>query len=142
MSAAYAVLKDGKIRRDYDLVRNDVLERQARATPRPAPAVRPTVSRPTGAFRAAKPSRGWTKARSWMAVIGGTLTTILGVIVAIVVVDLRMHSGDPGVQPDAARDITLAIVALKLLIGGPVFTVIGALHLRGRPLPRFVVIAR
>ena len=77
-----------------------------------------------------------------MAVIGGSLTTILGVIVAIVVVDLRMHSGDPGVQPDAGRDITLAIVALKLLIGGPIFAVIGALHLRGRPLPRFVVIGR
>ena len=142
VSAAYAVLKDVKVRRDYDLVRSDVLERKARATPRPAPVVAQTVYRPTGAFRAATPSRGWTKTRSWLAVIGGTLTTILGVIVAIVVVDLRMHSGDPGVQPDAARDITLAIVALKLLIGGPVFAVIGALHLRGRPLPRFVVIAR
>ena len=48
----------------------------------------------------------------------------------------------PACSPMPRRDFTLAIVALKLLIGGPVFAVIGALHLRGRPLPRFVVIAR
>ena len=57
-----------------------------------------------------------------MAVIGGVLVTILGIVVTIVVVRLRMQSGDPGVEPDAARDITLAIVALKLVICGPVFT--------------------
>ena len=76
-----------------------------------------------------------------MAVIGGAVMTILGVLVAIVVVDLRAHSGDPGVEADPARDITLAIVALKFLIGGPIFSG-RALHLRGKPLPRFVVITR
>ena len=30
----------------------------------------------------------------------------------------------------AGRDITFAIVALKLLVGGPVFTVLGARRLR------------
>ena len=73
-----------------------------------------------------------------MAVIGGLLVTILGIVVTVAVVRLRMQSGDPGAEPDAARDITLAIVALKLLICGPVFTILGVLHLRGRSMPRFV----
>ena len=141
--AAYAVLRDDKIRRDYDLVRREISVRAARqtagTTTRPAP---PLVTRPTGAFRAAKPARGWTRGRAWMAVIGGALTTVLGVVVAVVVVELRRRAGDPGVESDPARDITLAIVALKLLVGGPVFVVLGALHLRGRPLPNFVVFPR
>ena len=67
VSAAYAVLKDVKIRRDYDLVRNDVLERQARATPPPAPVVVQTVSAPP--VRSGRPSRRAVgrKARAWMA---------------------------------------------------------------------------
>ena len=55
----------------------------------------------------------------------------LGIGVAIVVWEFRIHSGDPDAQPDAARDVTLAIVALKLLISGPVFVVLGARHRNG-----------
>jgi hypothetical protein len=145
--AAYAVLRDAKIRRDYDLVRAQTVRRLV-APPlsgtgtSPSPG-QPLVTRPTGQFRAAKPRRtGWTRSQAWFSVIAGTIVTILGVLVAILVVDFRAHSGDPGVQPDPARDITLAIVALKFLIGGPVFMVLGVLHLRGKPLPRFVIIGR
>ena len=77
-----------------------------------------------------------------MAVIGGALVTILGIVVAVWVFQLRAKSGDPGVEADPARDITLAIVSLKLLLSGPVFIVLGVLHLRGRELPRLVVIGR
>jgi hypothetical protein len=49
-------------------------------------------------------------------------------------VDIRYDPDDPQhVIVDAStfgRDITLAIVALKLLIGGPVFMALGARHLR------------
>ena len=51
-------------------------------------------------------------------------------------VAVRYDPADPAhVVVDAStfgRDITLAIVALKLLIGGPVFMVLGARHLRRR----------
>ena len=145
--AAYAVLRDAKIRRDYDLVRAETVRRPVApplsgtgTTPRPG---QPLVTQPTGRFKAAKPRRtGWTRTQAWFSVIAGTIVTILGVLVAILVVDFRAKSGNPGVQPDPARDITLAIVALKFLIGGPVFMVLGVLHLRGKPLPRFVVIGR
>jgi hypothetical protein len=145
--AAYAVLRDAKIRRDYDLVRAETVRRPfapplsgTGTTPRPG---QPLVTRPTGQFKAAKPRRtGWTRTQAWFSVIAGTIVTILGVLVAILVVDFRAKSGNPGAQPDPARDITLAIVALKFLIGGPVFMVLGVLHLRGKPLPRFVVIGR
>lgn len=50
-------------------------------------------------------------------------------------VDVRYDPGNPRhVVLDAStfgRDITLAIVAIKLLVGGPVFAVLGARHLRG-----------
>ena len=52
-------------------------------------------------------------------------------------VDVRYDPDDPRhVIVDAStfgRDITLAIVALKLLIGGPVFAIVGARHLRRHP---------
>jgi DnaJ domain len=135
VTAAYSVLSNARIRRDYDMVRAHVSVPPIVEHVIPAPV---TVSRPTGAFRAAKPPKGWTRPRAWISVIGGTLVTLLGVFVAIVVVDLRTRAGDPGVQSDAARDITLAIVALKLLIGGPVFVALGVLHLTHRPMPKLV----
>jgi len=50
-------------------------------------------------------------------------------------VDVRYDPANPRhVVLDAStfgRDITLAIVAVKLLVGGPVFAVLGARHLRG-----------
>jgi hypothetical protein len=49
-------------------------------------------------------------------------------------VDVRYDPDDPQhVIVDAStfgRDITLAIVAIKLLVGGPVFAILGARHLR------------
>ena len=66
-----------------------------------------------------------------MALVGGVVVTLAGIGVAIVVWDLRIHSGDPSVHPDPGRDVTLAIVALKLLISGPVFVVLGARHRNG-----------
>ena len=66
-----------------------------------------------------------------MALVGGVLVTLAGIAVAIVVWDFRIHSGDPNVQPDPGRDVTLAIVSLKLLISGPVFVVLGARHRNG-----------
>jgi hypothetical protein len=140
VSAAYSVLSNARIRRDYDLVRDQagaervVRMRSATGVVRAGPA--------TGAFRAAKPPKGWTRARAWMAIVGGTITTLLGIAVAIVVVELRAHAGNPGVEADPGRDITLAIVALKLVIGGPVFIVLGALHLSGRPLPKLIATDR
>ena len=125
VTAAYEVLSDPSMRRDYDLVRQQLLYRPPPASPRPP------VTQRTGAFRAAKPPRGWTRGRAWMALVSGVLVTLAGIGVAIVVWEFRMHSGDPNVQPDPARDVTLAIVSLKLLISGPVFVVLGARHRSG-----------
>jgi hypothetical protein len=124
VSAAYEVLGDARVRRDYDFVRAQV-----------AAATRPVAARTpagTGAFRSARRPKGWTRARAWLALVSGILTILLGLLVAIVVWDFRIHSGDPGAEPDPARDITLAIVAAKLFVGGPVFVVLGARHLNDR----------
>jgi hypothetical protein len=146
VAAAYAVLANSRIRRDYDRVRAQVgaldPDRVATVTAAGAAATTVRVARPTGAFRAAKPAKGWTRLRAWMAIAAGAIVTLMGIAVAIVVIQLRARAGRPGVEPDPARDITLAIVALKLLIGGPVFVVLGALHLRDGPRPRFVVFPR
>src|SRR5262245_20039617 len=147
VATAYAVLSNEGVRRDYDFVRSTVVPvaRPAYADPLSGTAAPPrtVVSRPTGAFRRpVKQPKGWTRPRAWMAIIGGTLVTLMGVAAAIVVVELRARVGQPGVESDPARDITIAIVALKLLICGPVFIVLGALHLSGRPLPKFVEFSR
>jgi DnaJ domain len=139
--AAYEVLGDPRVRCDYDAVRAQVVV----TAPRTAAPPTPTPPR-IGVFRTAKPAKGWTRGRAWMAILGGSVVTLLGVAVAILVLELRTHAGDPGTVSDPARDITLAIVALKLLVSGPVFVVLGALRLRGtefraslfgpRPTPR------
>jgi hypothetical protein len=123
---AYAVLGNGRFRRDYDAVRSTV--RPLRLGPAPA---RPMPPRP-GSFRAAKPSRGWTRAHAWLALVGGIACIVLGAIVTVLVFQLRARAGQPGEVSDPARDITLAIVAAKLVIGGIVFIVLGAFRLRGR----------
>jgi hypothetical protein len=147
VAAAYAVLSNERVRRDYDFVRAQVVPFSRRLDTEPLSGTgslpRTVVSRPTGAFRRPiKEPKGWTRPRAWMAIIGGVLVTLMGIAAAIVVVELRARAGQPGVESDPARDITIAIVALKLLICGPVFIVLGALHLSGRPLPRFVDFAR
>src|ERR1044072_5384200 len=53
VSAAYDVLSDPRTRRDSDLVRQQVL-----FCPPPRADIPPVTQR-TGAFRAAKPPRGW-----------------------------------------------------------------------------------
>jgi DnaJ domain len=124
VSAAYAVLGDAVVRREYDLVRFEP------AAPAPPPVVRTSVApAPVPSFRAAKPGKGWTRSRSWLAVVGGVLVFAAGIAVAIWVAILRSRSGDPGYEVDPARDITIGIVAAKLIICGPVFTVLGVMHL-------------
>jgi hypothetical protein len=48
--------------------------------------------------------------------------------------ELRYYPDDPAhvivVEDNFGRDITLAIVAIKLVVGGPVLTVVGARRLR------------
>jgi hypothetical protein len=179
LAAAYAVLSDRRMRRDYDQVR------AAAAEPRPAPSARVApqrAPRPGPVSRRDRPSR-WNRKRAWIAVIVGALVTVLGLSMAaltwhlhgfdasqrarfvpvtanrldagqitfdtrqgahIVTKEPEQHgeatgtSDTVGVRYDPAnprhvivdsgtfgRDITLAIVALKLLIGGPVFFVLG-----------------
>jgi hypothetical protein len=129
VSAAYEVLRDPRMRRDYDFVRQQMRGR-ARGT---MAGVRPAPPR-VGAFRAAKPARGWTPGRAWLALVSGVVITVLGIVVAVIVWDLRMHSGDQGVEADPARDVTLAIVAVKLIVSGPVFVVLGLRHRHAAPL--------
>jgi hypothetical protein len=129
VSAAYEVLRNPRMRRDYDFVRQ-----QVRGRVRIAMGVHPAPPR-VGAFRAAKPSRGWTPGRAWLALVSGVVVTLLGIVVAVIVWDFRIHSGDPGVRPDPARDVTLAIMAAKLIVSGPVFVVLGLRH-RHAPPPR------
>jgi hypothetical protein len=177
LSSAYAVLSDPRQRRDYDRVR---------ATPAALPSAR---SRPV--VQSARPSPSWTRRRSMVALVGGIIVTVLGVLSAVYAwhlhdrdadrrdaaipvtatrvgdgqiefvtregvriktaeprrrgeaagrartVEVRYDPGNPrSVVVDAGsfgRDITLGIVALKFLIGGPVFAILGARHLRRRP---------
>lgn len=185
VAAAYAVLGDPRIRRDYDLVRREALAPPLAGTgvasgraPGPAPAFRAPTRRRDGF------TRGWAVA----SVVAGIATTLLGLVVGvatwrlhvddaaardatIAVVATRTGGSDDLVtfttrdgevvrvrEPDhveragvgdtvavrydpddptsviadestMGRDITLAIVALKLVVGGPVLVVLGSRHL-------------
>ena len=171
ITAAYEVLGDPKLRRQYDEVRAEQ-DLRTPGTPR--------VVVPSGARR--KP---WSRRRCWTVLLAGVLITVLGFGAAYLTWSMHEHDanlrarftpvtasridngasmisfltpggrrvitrepqqrGDPSalgptvkVRYDPAdpervivddsnlgRDITFAIVALKLLVGGPVFTVLG-----------------
>jgi curved DNA-binding protein CbpA len=177
VAAAYAVLGDRGMRREYDRVRAE-LHPVVRTEPAPAPRA--------PARRRAKP---WTRRKAVTVMISGVLITVLGIGAAALTWSMREHDvrqrarfvpvvaarlpasgyvsfvtksgerirvpeprrhGDPTglgtttkirydpANPEhvivddtsTARDITFAIVALKLLVGGPVFTAYGARRLR------------
>ena len=180
VAAAYAVLGDRGLRREYDRVRAE--QHPVEAT---APAPRSTAARTV----AAKTPKPWSRRKALVVIVAGVLVTLLGIGAAVLTWSMHEHDarqrarfipvtaarapasgyvsfltadgqrirvpeprrhGDPiesgptvkirydpadpeHVIPDdtsAARDITFAIVALKLLVGGPVFTVVGARRLR------------
>jgi hypothetical protein len=183
VAAAYAVLGNRGLRREYDRVR---------AERRPvAPTAGATRTPNVGTGRAKTP-KPWSRRRALTVMISGVLVTLLGIGAAVLTWSMHEHDarqrarfvpvtatraaasgyvsfvtadgqrirvpeprrhGDPvesgltvkirydpanpeHVIPDdtsAARDITFAIVALKLLVGGPVFTVFGARRLKRSP---------
>ena len=178
VAAAYAVLGDRGLRREYDRVRAELRPTPARSAP---PANVPPVR--------AKTPKPWSRRRAITVIISGVLVTLLGIGAAVLTWTMHEHDahlraryilvtasrspandyvsfltrtgqrvrvpeprrhGDPiengstvkirydpanpeHVIPDdtsTARDITFAIVALKLLVGGPAFTVVGVRRLR------------
>jgi hypothetical protein len=187
VSRAYEVLRDERLRRDYDAVRAGVLPRTDLA----GAAVVGVRGGLPPRFRAATPTPwGWTPRRAWLAFVGGVLVTVLGAGIGAFVMDLqqteradragrvatdarrftddgrgrvefttrrgevvrtdepaRENPGRPGStvavlydperptdviadESHAARDITIWIVAVKLLVGGPVFAVLGGRAVR------------
>ena len=186
VAAAYAVLGDERIRRDYDRVRREAT----------LPHLRLVTAAPNGAYGAPLPafrasrrrhSRGFTRGRAMGAVVVGIVTAVAGVGVAALT--WKLHADDErarretvaveaipvgtdglvafeaqdGTQvevreperieasgtgdavairydPDeptrviadeirTGRDITLAIVALKLVVAGPILAGLGARRL-------------
>jgi DnaJ-domain-containing protein 1 len=185
VTAAYDVLGDERLRHSYDAVRIDVLAartEQHAASPSVTATESPRPPLPRGALR--------TRAHRWLA--GGVAVTLIGIVVAALVVHLQVQTHDrragriktaatvvaeptrtdvqftttdgqvvrvpepdrvnPGTQRDGqrvtilyrpdrptdviidesttARDITLWFVAIKLLVGGPVFLGVGIRRLR------------
>ncbi len=176
LTAAYAVLGDRAVRREYDRVRAEV-----GAPPPSAPTAAPTV-------RARAAPKPWSRRRALTVIVAGVLVTLLGIGAAVLTWSMHEHDarerarfipvtatrgpsglvsfqtrdgrrirvpepsrhGDPNgngltmqirydpANPEhvivgetsTARDITFAIVALKLLIGGPVFIGLGIVRLR------------
>jgi hypothetical protein len=188
VTAAYEVLGNERVRRDYDNVRITVVA-PAPTNGNVATAARPvTVVPPTRAPVAPEVAR--RRARRW--IVAGIAVTIVGLVVAALIVhlkvaehdrragriktdatvivgathnDLRFATADgtvvrvaepervnPGTRHDGqsvailyrperptdvllvestvARDITLWFVALKMLVGGPIFLAVGIRRLR------------
>jgi hypothetical protein len=171
ITAAYEVLGDPKIRRQYDEVRAE----QDLLTPGTPRVVVASVAR----------RRPWSRRRAWTVLLAGVLVTLLGFGAAYLTWSMHEHDAnlrarytpvtasriDTGVQmitfltstgrrvttrepqqhgdpsslgptvkirydpadpervivddSNLGRDITFTIVALKLLVGGPFFTVFG-----------------
>ena len=191
VAAAYAVLGDPRIRVHYDRVRREALAPPLAATgiaSGRAPGAPPAFRGPT------RRSHGFTRGWAVASVVGGIVTTLLGLAVGVATwrlhvrdaqargatipvlatrtggpddlvtfttregavvrvpepdhveragagdtVGLRYDPDDPtdviADESTTGRDVTLAIVALKLLVGGPVLVVLGARRLAGRSRP-------
>lgn len=186
VTAAYEVVGDPRLRRNYDQVR---MESAATAVIAPA-APRAPATAATTAGRVVAPETLRRNGRRWLA--GGVAVFVIGIVVTVLVVHLQVderarragrvkteavllvapagntvefatHAGavvqvpeptrvNPGTERDGqhiavlyrpdrpddviidesttARDITLWIVALKMLVGGVVFSVVGIRKLR------------
>jgi curved DNA-binding protein CbpA len=180
VAAAYAVLGDRGMRREYDRVRAEL---------------RPVGPAPAARAPAGKRPKPWTRRKAFTVMISGVLITLLGIGAAVLTWSMHEHDarqrarfvpvvaarlpasgyvsfltksgervrvpeprrhGDPsGLGPttkirydptnpehvivddtSTARDITFAIVALKLLVGGPVFAALGTRRLRAATAAR------
>jgi hypothetical protein len=201
VTVAYEVLSNHRARRDYDAVRSGLLPR-----PRQPYSDSPVASTGPGPrFRAAKRGTGWTMRRAWLAIVGGLVVTIIGLLAVVFTLTLQSHDaarrsgriavtatrtsttdnritfktqngvqistlapptvnpGIPGAHVQVlydprhpadvianeslvARDITLWLVAAKLLVGGPIFFVLGLRARnrlrRKRPASRIAVAGR
>ncbi len=89
VTAAYEVLSNARLRRGYDEVRVEVgrQARLARVTTAPRPAARPAPV-PTRAPRAPVPPE-IARRRAWQWIAAGVVVTMLGLVVAVLVVHLQ-----------------------------------------------------
>jgi hypothetical protein len=130
LSAAYRVLGDAGERARYDR------QRRARAAPglpvppsadatATAPATAPATPVPAGRATPVPSLFGWqmTRKRAGWILGAGIACVVLACAVTAWVVT------DPASGSDSGRTITLAIVAVKLLVGGAVAIVLGSRRL-------------